>query len=72
MTKVITIGFLGCGNVGSGVWRLLEGFGADIEHRAGLRFAVKKVLVRSLTRLLTTRKSRLWWNFWAVRNRLIL
>ncbi len=44
----ITIGFLGCGNVGSGVWRLLEGFGADIEHRAGLRFTVKKVLVRDI------------------------
>jgi homoserine dehydrogenase len=50
MTKDITIGFLGCGNVGSGVWRLLEGFAPDIEHRAGLRFNVKKVLVRSLTK----------------------
>ena len=48
MTRVITIGFLGCGNVGSGVWQLLEGFGDDIEHRAGLRFHIKKVLVRSL------------------------
>lgn len=47
MTKHITIGFLGCGNVGSGVWRLLEGFGDDIEHRAGLRFHIKKVLVRN-------------------------
>ena len=50
MTKHITIGFLGCGNVGSGVWRLLEGFGDDIEHRAGLRFHIKKVLVRSLSK----------------------
>ena len=50
MTRDVSIGFLGCGNVGSGVWRLLEGFGADIEHRAGLRFHIKKVLVRSLTR----------------------
>lgn len=48
MSKNITIGFLGCGNVGSGVWRLLEGFGADIEHRSGLKFTIKKVLVRSL------------------------
>ncbi|HNW86610.1 MAG TPA: homoserine dehydrogenase [Candidatus Limiplasma sp.] len=48
MTRNIIIGFLGCGNVGSGVWRLLEGFGKDIEHRAGLRFSVKKVLVRDL------------------------
>jgi homoserine dehydrogenase len=50
MTKHIVIGFLGCGNVGSGVWRLLEGFGDAIEHRAGLRFHVKKVLVRDLTK----------------------
>jgi len=50
MTRHITIGFLGCGNVGSGVWRLLDGFGDDIEHRAGLRFTVKKVLVRSLNK----------------------
>ena len=50
MTKNIVIGFLGCGNVGSGVWRLLEGFGGEIEHRAGLRFTVKKVLVRDLAK----------------------
>lgn len=50
MSKEITIGFLGCGNVGSGVWRLLEGFGPDIEHRAGLRFHIKKILVRDLTK----------------------
>ncbi len=48
MIREISIGFLGCGNVGSGVWRLLEGFGKDIEHRAGLRFTIKKVLVRNL------------------------
>ncbi|MDD3412232.1 MAG: homoserine dehydrogenase [Eubacteriales bacterium] len=48
MSKQITIGFLGCGNVGSGVWRLLEDFSADMEHRTGLRFCVKRVLVRNL------------------------
>ena len=48
MDKTITIGFLGCGNVGGGVWRLLNGFSQDIAHRTGLRFAVKRVLVRSL------------------------
>ena len=31
--KKIVIGFLGCGNVGSGVWKLLEGFRDDIAHR---------------------------------------
>ena len=48
MSKLIKIGFLGCGNVGSGVWRLLESFSADIEHRTGLRFEVKRVLVKNL------------------------
>ena len=48
MIKKVTIGFLGCGNVGSGVWRLLENFAGDIAHRAGLAFHVKKVLVRTL------------------------
>ena len=48
MIKKVTIGFLGCGNVGGGVWRLLENFAGDIAHRAGLAFYVKKVLVRSL------------------------
>lgn len=48
MIQKVTIGFLGCGNVGSGVWRLLEGFASDIAHRAGLTFHIKKVLVRTL------------------------
>ena len=48
MIKKITIGFLGCGNVGSGVWWLLENFAGDIAHRVGLSFHVKKVLVRTL------------------------
>lgn len=50
MDKVIKIGFLGCGNVGSGVWRLINGFADDLAHRAGVRFDVRKVLVRSLTK----------------------
>lgn len=50
MIQKVTIGFLGCGNVGSGAWRLLEGFATDIAHRAGLAFHVKKVLVRDLNK----------------------
>ncbi|NLO84644.1 MAG: homoserine dehydrogenase [Clostridiales bacterium] len=50
MDKAVKIGFLGCGNVGSGVWRLLEGFGRDISHRTGLSFEVKHVLVRDMTK----------------------
>ena len=48
MDRTITIGFLGCGNVGGGVWKLLSGFADDIAHRTGLRFSIKRVLVRSL------------------------
>jgi len=50
MDKLIKIGFLGCGNVGGGVWKLLDGFKADIAHRTGLRFEVKRALVRDLTK----------------------
>ena len=42
MSKKVTVGFLGCGNVGSGAWRLLSNFAGDIAHRAGLIFEVKK------------------------------
>ncbi|MDR3051367.1 MAG: homoserine dehydrogenase [Oscillospiraceae bacterium] len=44
--KRVTIGFLGCGNVGSGVWNLLEDIAPQIAHREGLAFTVKKALVR--------------------------
>lgn len=50
MSKEIILGFLGCGNIGGGVYRLLESFSQDIEHRTGLRFTIKKMLVRSLTK----------------------
>lgn len=50
MEKIIKVGFFGCGNVGSGVWRLLNGFSREIAHRTGLRFSVKRVLVRDVTR----------------------
>ena len=42
--------FFGCGNVGSGVWRLMNGFWREIAHRTGLRFEVKRVLVRDLNK----------------------
>ena len=31
--KEIVIGFLGCGNVGGGVWELLHSFAPEIAHR---------------------------------------
>ena len=48
--KEVVIGFLGCGNVGGGVWRLINDFAGDIEHRTGLRFDVRKVLVRNVNK----------------------
>lgn len=48
MQKVVNVGFLGCGNVGGGVWRLLDNFAEEIAHRTDLRFCVKKVLVRDM------------------------
>lgn len=48
MNRTVKIGFLGCGNVGSGVWRLLNSFSKDIAHRTGLRFDVKHILVKGI------------------------
>ncbi len=50
MEKVIKIGLLGCGNVGSGVWKLLKGFESEIAHRTGLRFEIVRVLVRDASK----------------------
>ncbi len=44
----IAIGFLGCGNIGCGVYKLLESYGAQIEANEGVAFDVRKILVRSL------------------------
>ncbi len=46
----ITVGFLGCGNIGCGVYRLLETHGAEIEKNEGVAFDVQKVLVRDVTK----------------------
>ena len=47
MARTVNIGFLGCGNIGCGVWHLLQDISGEIESRAGLRFEVKRVLVRN-------------------------
>ena len=44
----IAIGFLGCGNIGCGVYRLLEEYGAQIERNEGVSFEVRRILVRSV------------------------
>lgn len=46
----ITMGFLGCGNIGCGVWNLLENFKEELAHRYNVEIFVKKVLVRSLSK----------------------
>ncbi|MBR1584868.1 MAG: homoserine dehydrogenase [Clostridia bacterium] len=48
--RTITVGFLGCGNIGCGVWKLLHEFEADILHRCGLKFDIKKILVRDVNK----------------------
>lgn len=48
--KTVTIGFLGCGNVGGGVWELLSGFEKEIAHRHHLKIIVKKILVRDVNK----------------------
>ena len=46
--RTITVGFLGCGNIGCGVWKLLKEFGEDLTHRSGVRFEIRRILVRNI------------------------
>ncbi|HEX9889576.1 MAG TPA: homoserine dehydrogenase [Nitriliruptorales bacterium] len=46
MDRVIRIGMLGCGTVGSGVVRILDQDAADIEVRTGARLVITRVGVR--------------------------
>ena len=48
--KEVVIGFLGCGNVGGGVWSLLTGFSREIAHRDSLSIRIKRVLVRDVNK----------------------
>ena len=48
--KQVNIGFLGCGNIGGGVWRLLREFEAEIARREQLAFRVRRVLVRDVSK----------------------
>ena len=47
MQKIL-VGFLGCGNIGGGVWSLLEDMRADIARCFQIEFEIKKMLVRAL------------------------
>ena len=44
----IKVGFLGCGNIGGGVWMLLEDMRHDFAVKHQISFEVKKMLVRAL------------------------
>ena len=46
--RTITVGFLGCGNIGCGVWKLLNEFEQDLVHRSQVHFRIKKILVRDM------------------------
>jgi homoserine dehydrogenase len=46
----VRVGLLGCGNVGAALVQLVEGRGAEIEARTGVRLELARVAVRSLTR----------------------
>lgn len=48
MMKTVKVGFLGCGNIGSGVWQLLMQSGQQMNKTESIRFDVVKVLVRDL------------------------
>jgi homoserine dehydrogenase len=62
--REIQVGFLGCGNIGGGVWRLLGQMGEELAAREAVRFNIQRVLVRDVEKkrganvpreLLTTR-----------------
>jgi homoserine dehydrogenase len=48
--RVVRIGMLGCGTVGSAVARTLDEHSDDIVRRAGVRLAITRVAVRDLAR----------------------
>jgi homoserine dehydrogenase len=48
--RIVKVAFLGLGNIGSGVFTTLEMNGSGIAHREGLRFELKRALVRDLSK----------------------
>ena len=46
--RQVKIGFLGFGNIGEGVWRLLEEMREETARREGLSFEVCRALVRDV------------------------
>ena len=50
MSKEISIGLLGSGTVGTGVVRVLKENADDIAKKVGGRIAIKKILVRDISK----------------------
>ena len=50
MQRTVTIGVLGCGNVGAALVELIERQGDEIAARTGLRLQVGRVAVRSTSK----------------------
>ncbi len=48
MEKIVHLGFLGCGNIGGGVWHLLHEMHDEILRRDGLDIRVDRALVKSI------------------------
>ncbi|GHU71186.1 homoserine dehydrogenase [Clostridia bacterium] len=46
--KQVTVGFLGLGNIGAGVWRLVVDMSGEMAAREGVEFNIKRVLVRDV------------------------
>jgi len=46
--RVVNVGLLGLGTVGSGVWKVLQNNGTEIARRAGRRIEIKAVAVRNM------------------------
>ncbi len=53
MSKIVKLGFLGCGNIGGGVWHLLNDMHDELFRRDGLDLRVEKALVLSIPRART-------------------
>ncbi|MEO1057274.1 MAG: homoserine dehydrogenase [Actinomycetota bacterium] len=49
VTSELTIGLLGCGNVGAALVQLVEAQADDVEQRTGIRLRVGRVAVRNLS-----------------------
>ena len=49
-TRTITIGLLGFGVVGQGVWKNIEQNRVALESRLGVQLSIAKIVVRSLDR----------------------